>query len=359
MIVLTVLGVGGLNTYMITKIYITLGHSCNMNCIYCKQEHIEYFDITPSQILIDRITELPQNINICFFGGEPLIYLKQLLMVVDTISSSKKNVTFGVITNGKLLTEDIVEIFNTKNISVTISHDGSVQSKTRMYDPLINNIDFITKIKRKSISSVISGVNPDIYKVWDFFDELEQEHNTKFPVHFEFIKNFGQSIEEELLLLNNDIFEKSLDRLFFTLIHQVKNSVFDSREFNFITNILKGVQFRLNLKKPQPPCLVGYNVAHTDLQGNMYACHDSLEIIGNIENGICAGSNLNLSEKCKACYLLTYCGGGCILTSGAGKEHECYINTQLYSRLDSFLTYIQFNPELIDKLTRGTNDSSI
>ena len=71
------------------------------------------------------------DVQVDFYGGEPLIHfnkIKQILDGVRDIPQLKKM----ILTNGLLLTQDIVDYVIENHIQVSVSFDGLWQDKNRL-----------------------------------------------------------------------------------------------------------------------------------------------------------------------------------------------------------------------------------
>lgn len=333
---------------MIKTIYITLGKSCNLHCIYCSQEHVKYTATNINANIYKEISTIKNDLTIVFFGGEPLVYFKEIIEIVNTLNQTKKNIKFSLITNAVLLSTEIVTFCNTNNIAVTISYDGYVQDTTRGFNPLKAKSEEIIALSSVSLSCVISNMNVDIYAIWEDLKLFEIETGKYLPVYFEFIKNFDNNLPDTLCITKNKELEESLDKVFETFVREISNQNYNTREWEFLSSYLKSIKFRSTLSTIEPSCLVGHSVAHIDLDGNLYACHDATECLGNIDTiGLRVGKRITLPISCKECRYLNFCGGGCILLEGRGKLEECYIKTLIYKRIEKLLTYLQYRPDLL------------
>ena len=104
-------------------------HKCNLRCLHCYQEDYKN-DLSYQQIkkiFFDYLEYLKANnfkghINIT--GGEPFLH-QNFFQVIDLFEEN--NITFGILTNGTLLNDDIVErLSRYNNLSfVQISLDGN------------------------------------------------------------------------------------------------------------------------------------------------------------------------------------------------------------------------------------------
>ncbi|WP_051226437.1 His-Xaa-Ser system radical SAM maturase HxsB [Butyrivibrio sp. MC2013] len=117
-----------------TSLFIfVLTNTCNLNCVYC-QAQSENSAIKGS--MTEEIAEMgaeivlqspSPSINIEFQGGEPLInfhIIKKIIDYVDT-NNSNKNITYSLVSNLSLLTDEIADYLADHKVQVSVSLDGN------------------------------------------------------------------------------------------------------------------------------------------------------------------------------------------------------------------------------------------
>jgi uncharacterized protein len=98
----------------INTVFLMLGNSCNMNCAYCLQHPLVHKPLTRevNPEIYDFLEEISQEnsrpLHLQFYGGEPLLYFGTIQEVVAAVKKRKLNMTFGIITNGRALTDEMV-----------------------------------------------------------------------------------------------------------------------------------------------------------------------------------------------------------------------------------------------------------
>ena len=105
-------------------------NKCNNKCIYC-QAHgcAKEKDMPPSiaKKAVERIAEAGiKHFTIEFQGGEPLANFKTIMAIVEQVKElfSGGDVSFSLVTNLSLMTEEIAAYIQENNISVSTSLDG-------------------------------------------------------------------------------------------------------------------------------------------------------------------------------------------------------------------------------------------
>ena len=144
------------------NISILFGTRCNLNCKYCFEKAWVKQDYEVNIVVVDYLNKKyrgfsPNSIAIRFNGGEPLLYWDSIKYFLELL----QNPSFDkiIITNGTLLTKDIVDDLNKFNVEVHISHDGKTTKKDRGIDVFETKLDLIKQINRFGISSVVTKDN--------------------------------------------------------------------------------------------------------------------------------------------------------------------------------------------------------
>src|SRR4030043_61515 len=134
---------------------------CNLGCKYCYEEGIKgklYMSAETAELLIDLIERHylshGKTVHLDFYGGEPLLSLELIKDISKRLTSSAEekglSYTFGLVTNGTLLTGKIAEelaALGLESAKITIdgpqeNHDRfrPFKSGTGSFDTIIRNI---------------------------------------------------------------------------------------------------------------------------------------------------------------------------------------------------------------------------
>jgi uncharacterized protein len=115
-----------------------VAESCNLRCRYCYHAEKENGQGPQRQMsrdvavravdfLFERSGGL-EDLVLVFFGGEPLLNFETMRCVAEVAqekaTAAGKRVHFALTTNGTLLTPEIVDFLEEKDVSVTVSLDG-------------------------------------------------------------------------------------------------------------------------------------------------------------------------------------------------------------------------------------------
>lgn len=319
---------------------ILLGFDCNYNCSYCKQaSYRKKQGETFSQKDVDIFLELLQeNISSCpekieFWGGEPLLYWETIKYLTPKIFELYPETRLSIITNGALLTEEILDWVIDNNVSVVISHDGPGQY-LRGPDPIENEeilkiwklfIEARSQDGNLSFNAVITPENNDIKKIIEWFiDRLGNE----VLVNFEGIVNIDDN--DHISKFSEDQYNQMKKSIYDIIVNGNLQSVpvISERFRDFYTSLLMNIDSNYLGQKcgmDRPDSLA------VDLFGNVMTCHNVGAIgkhkIGHISDlkqvKLNTGYHWSYREKCKDCLVLHICKGSCMYLTGDDFEETC------------------------------------
>lgn len=136
---------------------VVLTTKCNARCIYCYEKGVRYEDMSlqTAEKFSELLLRTEKNIDITWFGGEPLLNTKLIDIISNVLNSNNKEFTSGIITNGSLLSEEIIETrFKNWHIEwVQVTLDGMAEeyakrkcyynAKENNFDKIVENIDLL------------------------------------------------------------------------------------------------------------------------------------------------------------------------------------------------------------------------
>lgn len=184
-----------------------VGDECNKNCSYCFEKHNKRYEF-PHTLTDDMREWLSKNITkfnrLAIVGGETLLYLDT---VYELLSLAPIYMNKMVITNGTLLTDEIVNRLNQYNATVQISHDGKLTKELRGFDILSTNLEVIKKVNNLSIVSTITSKNLSIVDNYLYIKNLLQDKDFKYAFNI----YMNKSMDDDLLVgFDYDILRKEL-----------------------------------------------------------------------------------------------------------------------------------------------------
>lgn len=315
-----------------------VAHDCNLRCKYCFASTGDFGQgrkIMPPEIAkkaIDFViarSGVRHNIEVDFFGGEPLMAWDTVTQTVDYARSLEekynKKFRFTITTNGLLLDEDKRKYINENMDNCVLSLDGRREvndefrktvAGTGSYDTIVpkfkalvderdSNLDYYA---RGTFTSHNLDFAEDVLSIADAgFDRLSVEPVTADP-------GCGYDLTEDDL----PKIEAEYDRLTDIMLERKK----EGKPFTF---------FHFMVDLDQGPCVVkrlrgcgaGYEYVAVTPDGDIYPCH---QFVGKDEfkQGSVldqsfnmdiaqkfAGMNIYSRPKCQKCWAKFYCSGGC------------------------------------------------
>lgn len=132
--------------------------NCNARCFYCYENgiiHENMSEIIASDVA-NYITNVARgnNVNIKWFGGEPLVNTRAIDIISENLKNNNVNFTSSMITNGFLFNDEMIKRaknkWNLKQVQITLDGNEEVYNKTKAY--VYNNVSpyriVINNIKR-------------------------------------------------------------------------------------------------------------------------------------------------------------------------------------------------------------------
>ena len=316
---------------------LNMTHDCNLRCEYCFASQGTYngekafLSFETGKKAFDFLVQSSgkrRNLEVDFFGGEPLMNFETIKKLVDYGRSlekdNNKHFRFTVTTNGVLLDEDKINYINENMDNVVLSIDGRKETNDRMrktingkgsYEVIINNFkSFISKrgnrdyFARGTYTAYNLDFSEDVKHMREAgFDKISVEPVVALPEEKYALK------EEHIDILKQE-YEK--------LAEYFVDSYNTDKKFQF---------FHFNIELDGGPCIykrsigcgAGTEYVAVTPSGELYPCHQFVGqeefIIGNVDDGITNEEIVNkfknvlVNEKpvCKDCWAKYYCSGGC------------------------------------------------
>lgn len=316
-----------------------VAHACNMTCGYCFAGKGEYhgeaaiMSLETGKRALDWLIEnsgTRQNLEVDFFGGEPLLNWEVVKELVAYGRSKEeeygKNFRFTLTTNGLLLNDDVIEFVNREMSNVVISLDGRKDVNDNMRKTKDDNgtYDMILPAFKKLAESRNQR---------DYYMRGTYTHfNTDFASDILHMADEGfkeLSIEPVVAppdapyaLQESDFPElmSEYERLACEMLERKREG--KDRDFTFYHYMIDLTGGPCIVKRVSG-CGVGTEYVAVTPSGDLYPCHqfvgDEKFLLGNIYDGITnptvcdefKGCNVYSHEECKDCFAKLYCSGGC------------------------------------------------
>jgi len=314
-----------------------LTDACNLNCRYCyhtegdlKQGEKKVMGLEVACRAVDFLFNHAgplEEVVLVFFGGEPLLNFKVIPAVVDyacqKATEKGKKINFAITTNGTLLSEEIIEFFQDKNIGVTVSMDGfdDVHDRYRRFaDGTPTYEMMLPKIKRLLVRS---NKKPAVARVTLVEDPGRVPQILDHLLGLGFVEVGFAPVttgHPDYQLSNHD-----MDLLLgeFQNLSQKFLSAARERRFYGFSNIIDMLVSLHQGEVMNYPCGAGLGLFSIGPEGQLYLCQ---RFTGQDEfcmGDIFKGFNQekletfrNLAEisnkaDCRHCWVRTICTGGC------------------------------------------------
>ncbi|MBE5893013.1 MAG: thioether cross-link-forming SCIFF peptide maturase [Lachnospiraceae bacterium] len=314
-----------------------VAHTCNLNCGYCFASQGKYhgdralmsFEVGKQALdfLMDH-SGTRRNLEVDFFGGEPLMnwdVVKQLVEYARSVEKERgKNFRFTLTTNGMLIDDEVIEFANREMSNVVLSLDGrkEINDRSRVdyagngsYDRIVPKFQKLVEArggKDYYMRGTFTHANPDftkdVFHMADLgFTELSME-----PVvcasgdPAALTKEDLEIVKEHYEILAKDMLRRKKEGKPITFYHYM----LDLTEGPCIYKRISG-------------CGSGTEYMAVTPWGDLYPCHqfvgDEQYKLGDVWNGVTntglreefRSCNAYARKECEDCWAKLYCSGGC------------------------------------------------
>ena len=328
---------------VLKAICLHVAHGCNMDCEYCFAGKGDYsgksgiMDLETGKRALDFLVENSgsrKNLEVDFFGGEPLInwdVCKELVAYGRELEKKyNKNFNFTLTTNGVLIDEDVIEFTNREMNNVVLSLDGRRETHDRMrhsksgegtFDAIVDNFKSLVdsrlenaeRSKEYYMRGTYTAYNKDFAADVLAMADMGFKETSIEPVVADSSAPYALS-ESDLPLLYAEYEKLALEML----EREKRGEGFGF--YHYMIDLTGGPC----IYKRVAGCGVATEYLAVTPSGDLYPCHqfvgDDEMIVGNIYDGIThpetveifsAGNNVYTRDKCKDCWARLYCAGGC------------------------------------------------
>ena len=311
-----------------------VSHDCNLRCEYCFAGKGSYggecetMSIETAKKAIDFVilrSGARRNIEIDFFGGEPLMAWETVVETVKYARLSEKEnnkeFRFTLTTNGLLLDDEKIEFTNNEMSNIVLSLDGRKETNDlyrrtangkSSYDTVLKNFKKLVS-KRKNDYYVRGTFTPQNL---DFCADIMHLYNLGFEnISLEPVivpKGSPLEIKQEHLPKIFNEYDKLAKK-----ISEIKKADKHITFFHFMLDI----DHSPCLIKRVKGCGAGSEYAAVTPGGDIYPCHQMAGnkeyLLGNVNTGkfnsdnAFAKTNLYTRKSCADCFAKYYCSGGC------------------------------------------------
>ena len=310
-----------------------VSHDCNLRCQYCFASTGDFgtgrkiMDIETAKRAIDFVIQRSgsrRNIEVDFFGGEPLMAMDTVKATVAYARSIEKKAgkcfRFTITTNGVLLDDENIDYINREMSNAVLSLDGRPQVNDRMRKTVNGKGSYEVIVPK--FQKLVAGRGTKDYYLrgtfthynLDFAEDVMHMADLGFrnvsvePVVGE--ETCGYALKDEDLPVVLEQYEKLAEKLK------------DRTDVNFS---------HFNVDLAQGPCVIkrlrgcgaGCEYVAVTPEGDIYPCHQFVGNpaykIGSLSDGSFdmelshrfSCLNIYTREECRDCWARFYCSGGC------------------------------------------------
>ncbi len=325
------------NSKVIKALCLHVAHTCNLNCHYCfaaqgnfnGEDALMTFEV--AKRAIDFLIENSggrQNLEVDFFGGEPLLGWKVVKQTVQYARSIEKEhgkiFRFTLTTNGLLINDDVIDFCNKEMQNVVLSLDGRKQVHDKLRKDIAGNGSY-DKIVPKFKEFAQRRGNKNYYMRGTFTHE-----NTDFTNDILHMADLGFNMisMEPVVCDDNDSSALTADDLP-TVLNEYEKLAIEMLNREKQGNAFEFYHYMLDLKngpcvyKRITGCGSGTEYMAVTPWGELYPCHQFVGnkhfSLGDIFNGVkntdiqqeFRSCNIYSRQECKTCWANMYCAGGC------------------------------------------------
>ena len=325
------------NSKVIKALCLHVAHTCNLNCSYCFASQGKYqgeralMSFETGKRAFDFLIEnsgTRRNLEVDFFGGEPLMNWEVVVKLVQYARSIEKqhnkNFRFTLTTNGVLLDDEKIDFLNEHMSNVVLSLDGRPEIHDHFrkdytgrgsYDVILPKFKRLVE-KREGKNYYMRGTfthnnvdfTNDIFHMADLgFRELSMEPVVCPPGDpYALTDEDLPKLFEQYEILAKEMLKRKKAGNGFTFYHYMLDLKNGPCIYKRITGCGSGTEY----------------MAVTPW-GELFPCHqfvgDEKYSLGNIWDGIkntkvqdeFRSCNAYARPECKDCWARLYCSGGC------------------------------------------------
>lgn len=315
---------------------LNIAHDCQLRCKYCFASTGDFgqgrklMTLETGKNAIDFLLENSgdrKNLELDFFGGEPLMNFKVVKQIVEYARSREaefnKKFRFTITTNGLLLDDEKIEFINKEMSNVVLSIDG--RKEINDYFRVLPNGQGCYDMILPKYQKLVAGRGDKEYYVRGTFTNKNLDFSNDVFALYE--AGFDQISIEPVVGEGDEyaLTERELSAVFKeyeNLANRILENEKKGGKFNF---------FHFMIDLDQGPCAIkrlrgcgcGNDYVAITPDGDIYPCHQFVGMeeykMGNIDEGTFnqemkadfANCHVYSKPECRKCWAKFYCSGGC------------------------------------------------
>lgn len=307
--------------------------ACNLACSYCYNQHegnrpsfrerpvLSAGDLEGAMRTLARLSGGATELELLFLGGEPLLRFDLIRRACELRRQlpelAGKRVRIFLITNGTLLTEEVLDFCSRENVHVKISLDGNREQHDRnrrfaggrgTYEAILERLPaYMTRYAHpcKAVTATVDSRQADLVALVEHFVALGFRQ-------IELTELYGPADREDGLGRLEENY-RGLSRLLAGFIR--------SRRYVHLlplATVLHGLHRR---NRRDYPCRTGLDSVALFADGSYCPCHHFMGDAGYRAGTVATGPELaalralprrvDEIEDCRACWARHLCGGTC------------------------------------------------
>ena len=314
-----------------------VAHTCNLNCSYCFASQGKYqgeravMDFETGKAALDFLIKNSgsrKNLEVDFFGGEPLMNFDVVKKLVEYARSVEKeagkNFRFTLTTNGILIDDDVIDFANREMANVVLSLDGrrEIHDRFRVDFSGKGSFDTIVPKFQKMVSArgereyymrgTFTHANPD------FLEDIKTMLSLGFTKLSMEPVVCADSDPSALTPEDIEIVKEQYEKLAYLMLERER----EGKPFTFYHYMIDLTGGPCIYKRISG-CGSGTEYMAVTPWGDLYPCHqfvgDEKFRLGNIWSGVTnteiqdefLACNVYAHPECENCWAKLYCSGGC------------------------------------------------
>lgn len=321
----------------IGRLALHLTNKCNLRCTYCyanggvyKSEEGIMDESVAKQALDCFYNEADYIGLVQLFGGEPAMNLPLIEYVCEYVTrkneQSELKSELGMVTNGTIMPDELIQLIKKYNMKVTVSYDGvpAINDKTRIYkngtstsETVIKNIKKLREATGEPSLIEATYTKHHVDAGLGIMDITNSIHETLGDIPLHIVPAGGDKCCD-FALENRDEFSDSIDDMF----HESKDfTELNSRIYTLAERIVMSI---LNKQYSKYICDAATRNYSVSVKGDVYPCFivtDEKELcMGNVFDDNLFQSepfqrvlskfqkfNKEENEECKNCFIRKSC----------------------------------------------------
>lgn len=330
-----------------------LGTNCNFRCKYCFEQGC-YTNKTMAPDVVERVIYLVKemlatdtHVNICFWGGEPMLYMDTVQHVINEVGDND-NMTFLLYSNGWFVRQysDVLDKIIAKcgnRFTLQVSYDFLPaelnnrvmpgKSPVEVADHVLDAIRWCDEremlFSAKS-TAMIDDIEHRLYDIYTTFNEFRQtlKHKDSFylaitPDTLNTKKVDKQALGEQLKKLLVYFAKHKMKPTYFRWFDEGRKAVCSGGARSFIVDV-DGTVY------PCHRCVYGWGESHDRKETGYTNVFDD-NVLYKVEHNFIARNNLSAqNEQCAACNALVCfrcnaanCGGDLRQWDKSNNDEQC------------------------------------